>query len=184
MTCRSPNQRRHELVVKNGQPLKELLAVWPTDKRHHPCISLPDGVQLSSHPPQLKVMRLQSEGSLSGSAQFLTDGQPASSTYRGNWSLSAASSASPALCLDSAAIVGPPGKVLLTISGGISGDELVQSGQMTVELTAGDLAGLAPGNWPSGICRRACSGRTGHGITSMPSSSDATAAACLYCCCP
>ena len=147
---RAQGQRRSELVVKNGQPLKHLLTAWSTDKRHHPCSSLPDGIQLDTSPPWLSLARLQHNGE-GQRAEFLTAGQPFSTVYKGTWSLTSTSDLPQALQIDTAAIVGPPGEVLLEIGGGTADGKEVQSGQLRLQLTVGDLAGLQIDNWPSGI---------------------------------
>lgn len=121
--------------------LSELVTIWPVDQRNHPCEGLPEGVQLPDAPPQLEVMRMQLDGPQLGSANFIATDATASNHYTGAWSVGGEKSIRP----DAAKIVGPPGRILLQISGGSS----VMSGTLKVELVAGDLASLDVDNWPS-----------------------------------
>ena len=135
------SQRNREVVLKNGQSLKDVLTMWPKDKQNNPCDALPAGVHLETAPPQLRVLRVQLEDSQMGRPEFVSGTQPASSVYQGAWSLASVKS----VCPDDARIVGPPGQILLQVDGGNS----VLTGTMTMELAIGDLATLQVDNWRS-----------------------------------
>ena len=104
------------------------------------------------HEFTLQVSPGQLEGPNQRTPAFLLGGKASSSsTHQGTgWSFDASSRL---LSMPDVAIVGPPGKLSLDISGGTgSGGHPLQAGTIQAQLTLGDLATdrLGVTNWPSG----------------------------------
>ena len=151
LTCCSAGSK-HEAVleVKNGQNLSRLRQVYLADKRDNAVGNLPDGIDLDKSPPKLQVAPAQLEGPNQRVPAFWLSGQAGNSIYQGRWIFAAANKL---LSMPDFAIVGPPGPVTLTVSGGtgFQGQPL-QSGSFQAQLLLGDLATdrLGIANWPSG----------------------------------
>ena len=139
------------LEIKNGQDFSQLLLAYSRDKRDNALNMLPDGVDLVQTPPQLQV----SPGQLTGPSQhtpaFRFNGDRSSNIFQGQWSFDASTCL---LSMQELALVGPPGPVSLTLSGGTScqGHPL-QTGTIQVHLIEGEMVRdrLGVTHWPSGM---------------------------------
>ncbi len=151
MNCCSAGEKREAVLeVKNGQNLSKLRQAYLADKRDNALGSLPDDLDLDKSPLELQVAPAQLEGPNQRLPAFWLNGQTGNSIYQGRWIFAAASKS---LSMPDFAIVGPPGPVTLTVSGGtgLQGQPL-QSGSFQAQLLVGDLATdrLGIANWPSG----------------------------------
>ncbi len=146
--CSAGGKREAVLEVKNGQNLSRLRQAYLADKRDNALGNLPHGIDLNRSPPELQVAPAQLEGPHQRVPAFWLNGQAGNSIYQGHWIFGAASKL---LSMPDFAIVGPPGPVTLTVSGGagFQGQPL-QSGSFQAQLLLGDLAtdrlGIATGH--------------------------------------
>ena len=140
------------LQLKNGQDISKLLPQAylrdRKDNRHH---TLPEGFDLSMV-PQLQLSPGQIPESNQSAPCFARSREPLLSIISGVWSFGASTGL---LSLSEVAIVGTPGPVTLTLSGGAnSAGTPLQSATLHAQLMAGPLAKdkLGVSHWPPGVC--------------------------------
>lgn len=149
-TCRAGNQPQSPLQLKNGADISKLLPpCYLRDKKDNPHNTLPHGLDLSTS-PQMQVLSDQSQESTHQPPCFMRAAVAEANAVTGIWSFQPSTGL---LAMTEIGIVGPPGPVALTLSGGVNSEGTpIQSATLYAQLTAGEMAKdkLGVTNWPSG----------------------------------
>lgn len=140
----------HDRII-NNQNLESCVTAYLADKHNNRCSMLPADLdpqsslvlsvkaelaESSSPPPQFAVNSVAQPGSLQRS-----------DTYEGQWT-----SAEGELRMPDLAIVGPPGSIQLTLTGGHTRDgQRLKAGMLTLQLQPGKMTRVRFSGWPSGV---------------------------------
>lgn len=133
-----------QAAVKNGEDISGRIEACMVDKLNNACMP-PSNIL--TFPPQLTVLAHSARpGTSSAAAGFLSSNtHDRRQTYSGKWEQMPHG----ALRASDLMLVGPPGPVHLSISGGSSGDALKQ-GVLLLDLRLGPIARWQINGWPSG----------------------------------
>ena len=140
------------IQLKNGEDISRLLpAAYLRDRRDNRHDALPDGFDLDVV-PQLQVSPAEMPESNQRAPVFSRGGQTLLNTISGIWSFNASTRL---LSISEVAIVGAPGPVSLTLSGGTSPAGVpLQAATLHAHLALGKVSTdkLGVDHWPTGGC--------------------------------
>ena len=148
--CRSSSQQQSPLQLKNGEDISKLLPpCYLRDRRDNPHDALPHAFDLTTS-PQLQVLPRDSQEPTQGAPCFTGAGIAKENNVTGIWSFQASTRL---LSMAEVGIVGMPGPVALTLSGGVNSEGTpIQPATMYAQLTVGEMAKdkLGVAHWLSG----------------------------------
>lgn len=147
---RAGAQQQSPPQLKNGADISKLLpACYLRDKKDNPHNTLPHGLDLHTL-PQLQILPGESQEPTLRPPCFMRAAAAEGNAVTGIWSFQPSTGL---LAMTEVGIVGAPGPVALTLSGGVNSEGTpIQSATLYAQLTAGEMAKdkLGVTNWPSG----------------------------------
>lgn len=128
--------------VKNSEDLGPRVVAQMVDQYHNQCDMLPASVHLINNPPYMTVQHEQPGGSSSGVRFKKAD---AEGRYAAEWVFQGG-----VLSMPDLALLGPPGTVQLTLSGGTCDDgRHVKANMLSLQLHPGNIWQCNVKGWPS-----------------------------------
>lgn len=127
--------------VVNSEDLETRVVAHLVDQHHNQCGMLPAGIDLLSSPPQLTVQHGQLEGPSVWTKFKVAD---ADGRYAGRWVFQ-----NGVLSMPDLALLGSPGTVRLTLSGGTrDSGRCVTDNTLSLQLHPGSVAQICVDGWP------------------------------------
>ena len=139
--------RAGDISIQNGENLQSLIDACMIDELGNWCGSAPDDIDLTQEPSQLTLQIVSTTQSQQVPTFLVHQSEDRKHVYGGKWKPEPG-----LLCMPDLAIIGPPGPVLLTLSGGSSPEgQPLKPHTLSLELTLGEPTRAIYSGWPSGV---------------------------------